>query len=361
VEAKKDRLSVRDPVYLRGQVYWCSYRGKNGRLVRKSTKCRDPKAARAVWRQYERQSVSGSDDRPEDEALADSLNLRLKERTNAGRAKGTLNMYVTKGKQLVRVLGKDTPIMTIDATVIDDYVSTRIKEGTERTTIQKELSVLRGTLRWAKRRGKYTRDLDEVMPEFSPKYKPKSRKLTMDELGKLLAELEPHRAAIVAYLVASGCTYPSEVIPFRKGDVDFDAGTIRIRGTKRESRDRLIPIVEPFRELLEFAVRFTPFERWSNIRRDMHAACARAGIQKLCPTDLRRTFGNVLRACGVEPQLIGPMMGQIDGRMAERVYGRLTPQQLAALIGQRLASAPELPRTPRVQTATKRSKERESA
>ena len=77
------------------------------------------------------------------------------------------------------------------------------------------------------------------------------------------------------------------------------------------------------------------------------AACARAGIERCSPNDLRRTCATWLRAAGVAPDLIAPVMGHADTRMVERVYGRLSPQALAT----RLAAEPpvffmQLPRDP---------------
>ena len=44
-------------------------------------------------------------------------------------------------------------------------------------------------------------------------------------------------------------------------------------------------------------------------------------------------------ARGVEPSLIGRYLGHSDSRMAERVYGRVTPDQLGHLLESRLAGA----------------------
>lgn len=49
----------------------------------------------------------------------------------------------------------------------------------------------------------------------------------------------------------------------------------------------------------------------------------------------RRSHSKLLRARGVEPQLIAPMMGHRDSRMVGIVYGRLAPETLGALVSQR--------------------------
>lgn len=75
------------------------------------------------------------------------------------------------------------------------------------------------------------------------------------------------------------------------------------------ARGRLVPIVTPAqRSLLEFAVKYAGgtdgamFTPWSNVRRDLHAACKRAGIAPCSPNDLRRTFADWLVEAGVELQ-----------------------------------------------------------
>jgi len=48
-------------------------------------------------------------------------------------------------------------------------------------------------------------------------------------------------------------------------------------------------------------------------------ACARAGIPRCTPNDLRRTYSTWLRADGVANELSAPTMGHKDTRMLDRV------------------------------------------
>jgi len=111
--------------------------------------------------------------------------------------------------------------------------------------------------------------------------------------------------------------------------------TVFIRGTKRSTRLRTVPIVsEVSRSLLEYALTHAQgeagflFRPWSNVRRDLHTACAAVGIPPCSPNDLRRTCATWLRAAGASPDLIAPVMGHADTRMVERVYGRLPVEDL---------------------------------
>jgi hypothetical protein len=66
----------------------------------------------------------------------------------------------------------------------------------------------------------------------------------------------------------------------------------------------------------------------NNVGRDMTVAYTRTGIPPCSPNDLRRTFATWLRAAGAPTELIAPTMGHADTRMVERVYGRLSPDDL---------------------------------
>ncbi len=328
---------MREPLYLRGSIWWCRVRNPHGgRHVKASTGCRDRKAAVARWRELERLAFVPTDTPKDSPPLGRALDDRYAERKAAGRAAGTLDMMTKKGRHLTRLLGKATPLADIGAEEIDGYVSKRLKEGAERTTVYKELVTLRGALKLARRRGTYPHELDKVMPEFSAKYKPRTRALSLKEVDLLQKELPPKRAALVGFLIATAATYPSETQSLRKGHVDLKRGYVHLPGTKRETRDRRVPIVDFARAWVVAAVPYLPFEPWNNVGRDMAKACESAGIPKCCPTDLRRTMLTLLRAQGVEPSLLGVFAGHADSRMVERVYGRLAPEQLAHLLAERL-------------------------
>ena len=318
------------------KVWWAFIPVERGRRLKESTKQTDEVSAHAWYlRRVRRDIVEAKNER----TLHDAIDARRSERKTAGRAKGTLHCLKVKGAALEKLLGKDLPLSQITAEVVDDYITARLKAGIERTTIYKELSALRGTLKLARRQGYACPHVDDVMPlDFSVRYKPKERALSFHEIELLLGALarHPKRLAIVAFLLATGATYPSELSQLRPGDVDSRRWLVRLRGTKRQTRDRSVPIVEYARPWLLLAVSYIPFAKWSNVRRDLHEACDAAGIPHCSPNDLRRTAGSLLRAAGVEPHLIGTFMGHKDSKMVERVYGRLPAEQLGALLKERV-------------------------
>jgi len=215
------------------------------------------------------------------------------------------------------------------------------KEGAAKTTQWKELCTLRGSLKLARRHKLYPHPLDEVMPETfdGRESKPGTAHLLMPDVTKLLAVLPEPRAAVVCYIVATAADW-SAVPLAKKGDVDLKAGLVKVHGSKTAHRQRTVPILPTFRRLLERAVKAMPFAPWDSVRRDLGVACGRAKVAKVTPRDLRRSHARILRAKGVEPSLIGAMLGHRDGRMVERVYGRIEPAELGALIGKATGTKP---------------------
>src|SRR5262249_33189670 len=156
---------------------------------------------------------------------------------------------------------------------------------------------------------------------FAPEYKPRTRALTPAELQALLVELLPDRAARAAFIVATSASWRETELALDE-DLAHDLSTVLIRGTKRSTRYRMVPIVSvAARSLLEYALRHAAgtsgslFLPWASARRDLIAACKRAGISRCSPNDLRRTCATWLRAAGVPPDLIAPVMGHADTRM----------------------------------------------
>ncbi len=336
-------------LFKRGRV-WHAWFYENGRRVIRTTRCRDRAAAEAVARQWERDAADPDHAAARTATLTTALQLLLRldeEEVAAGRrSRDTVEFHETKAGHLVRIFETNErgervgfPLTRLRAFDVDAYISRRRGEGAADTTISKELVVLRKSLRLAIRAGLWRGRVDEVIPvAFSPGYEPRKRALTAEELGKLLAKLTADRAARVAFIVStSACWRETELA--RRGDVGEGLSTVLLRGTKRKTRFRTVPIVSPAQKsLLEYALEHAKghgealFAPWANVRRDIADACTAAKIERCSPNDLRRTFASWQVEAGVPLFPIAQAMGHRDTRMLERVYGRQTPEQLAALM-----------------------------
>jgi len=117
---------------------------------------------------------------------------------------------------------------------------------------------------------------------------------------------------------------------------------LRLHGTKTDGSDRRVPVVAFSIPLLEHALTHCEgedgllFRPWGNVRRDIAAACERAGIPTCTPNDLRRTFAIWWRHHGVATHDIAALLGHRDSRMVERVYGRTDAQSLGRALERRL-------------------------
>jgi len=158
----------------------------------------------------------------------------------------------------------------------------------------------------------------------------------------------------VAFIVATSACWGESCRAMRV-DVAEGLSTVFIRGTKRSTRLRTVPIVgETARSLLEYTLAHAQgddgllFRPWTNVRRDLHVACDAVKIPPCSPNDLRRTCATWLRAAGASPDLIAPVMGHADTRMVERVYGRLPLEdlrrRLAQAMGETVAPVQQHPR-----------------
>lgn len=331
-------------LYKRGSVYWTRINGK-----RISTGCTDLRAAELHVRELERISADPSYAAEKTVSVDDAVGRLILDQKRRKRAAATLEITETKGGHLCRVFAEfaqadRAPLATIDAKNVDRYIARREAEGAKATTVARELSVLRQTLKLALRVGDYSRALDKVMPIGLPDgYVPRKRWLPPDELTKLLDHVHLHHAAHLAFIAATGADV-GESIAACRNDADLDRWTVRIRGHKNKYRPRIVPITIMHRELLMFALENAPgdaplFRRWAHMQRDVKLAAERAGIERCRPTDLRRTHATWLRNAGVEPQLLGPILGHVTSEMAERVYARLGDDALRDLLDSRTAGA----------------------
>ena len=323
----------------RGRTWYGAFYVGGIRHIR-STKCTDRKAAATIVAQWERDAADPDRAAQDQATLNDALERLVRERASqalAGkRSEQTVAFYRKKAGVLLHHLGRDLRLARIDARVVDDYSEKRRFDGAAENTIAKELATLRASLKLCKRRKLWVGDVQAVMPVgFETQYQPRTRFLTVPEMQRLLPQLPSKHAAVVAFIVATGADW-SAVARATRGDVASDLMMCTIHGSKnRYRRNRLVPIAtHEQRTLLGYALAHADgvggalFGPWINVRRDLRAACARAGVLPVSPNDLRRTFGTWLRQQGVDPSLIAPAMGHADSRMVERVYGRLPPEDL---------------------------------
>lgn len=322
------------------RVWWASWtEGK--RTVRRSTKCSTKAAAEVVIARWERERADPVYAAANEATFGEEARLFLiacKGAVERGKmAPDTLGMYRQKAGALVRILGADAKLGTFDGATFQAYLDARRADFHESTgkvitesTLYKEWVTFRGILKQAWRAQRFGRDPSSLKPShFGPEYKPRETSLTWSQVAQLLVALPETRRRAVAFAVAFGARR-REVFSAEAGDVDLEAWTVRIRGTKTEAASATLPIVSLMRALAEQGV--PPFQPWPNARRDLALTCTAIGIPRVTWNDLRRTFCSLLVQAGVAPHLAAKLMRHKTTAMVDRVYGRQTVGSLAHLI-----------------------------
>lgn len=271
------------------------------------------------------------------------------------KAEATREFYREKGRRLLKTLGNPW-IHEIDRAMLAAYVARRLNKadrehGRASThTVAKELITVRRALREAVESG-----VLRAMPAFprhSPRYRPRKTWLPPEQFEAVCAELAPHRRLWASLAALAGANL-SEVEAIDWSDVYLKLDALHIPGTKRESRDRTVPLAPSLKHRLlevdEKHRRGRVVKPWGSVRRDLRAAVRRANaraaelaaergepapepIPFVSPNDLRRTFGSWLIQRGVPPQTIAVLMGHSSTRMVEQVYGKLAKGNLEAAI-----------------------------
>jgi integrase len=312
-----------------------------GRKKRVSTKERNKRTAQVIADGRERRAADPTY-RTGTTTLEKAVHSFMTQHA-ARKAEGTRHMYDVKTRQLVRILGAQRILSDIDAQLVDSYTAKRMREKAAKSTIGKELTALRGVLKLARRHKLYPFALDEVLPDrWESASVPKERWCTAAEVWLIMGKLPPHRAAVVAFHVATGSNL-GECMRAQPEDVDGER--VFLRGTKRETRRRTAPVMPWGLPFLAYAVEHggkvrgrAMFQDWTTAMRwDLTRVTDALKLAHVSSNDLRRTYGQWLRQAGVEPALIGITMGHADSRMVERVYGRVPVDKLRGLIDRQLS------------------------
>lgn len=330
--AKRPKLPT--GYYWRGAIIWC--RTDPVEKKEKSTDCKDPKELRQ-WHAERDRLASDPRYATASKATLGEWCIATLEFKSARSSKETVRFYTQKLGHFRRLWGDDLPMIEIVPNLCDSYVAERRDDGATDHTIVKEFSCLTQILKLARRAGAYPHDIAALKPlDVAPHYVPRERTLSVDEV-KMLLKFSSRRLRTFVELTVGLATRLSETLRLQPDDIDLDASEVRIRGTKTEASAGVIPILRPMRSLLEDALPHLPLAvnergQYVNVRRDLDAACQRAGIERCTPNDLRRTHGTLLKEAGVDNDFIRRMLRHTTTRMVEFVYAKPKAAAIAANI-----------------------------
>jgi integrase len=316
-----------DGLYKRGRYYWASRDPVTGKAL--SSKCTDLEAARMWLKERERIHANPQYKASRSATLGDWSSKFFAAKKSKPSA--TQNYYEYKIRAILSVFPPNTALSSIDAGAVDEYVAARLRAPTHPTevTVMREVRVMIAILTKAKRKGCYTGDLEELVPDIDGSYKPRQRALTPEEFVAFWHALPSDRwKAFAAVCLALGCR-SSEAARLTRDDVELDAGLVWIDGRKTSSSNRTLPILSPYRALLESALPALPFGKVANVHRTFGEAARKAGILPLSPNDLRRSHATLNSIMGLPDDMIARLLGHTSVSMTKRTYNRAKAAQLA--------------------------------
>jgi integrase len=344
------------------RYFWAWGRTVDGKQWDESTKQTERKAAQLAAREIGRRYAANPRHKEESRlTVARTVELVLEYQRNSKKADGTIAATTYHGRHLVEHLGANTMLVSLTLADTTSYLRKRRAEGGGAHTIKKEIKTLMQGMRRAAKLGHYVPRLapEHFMPdELTNVYEPRDRWLTRDEYAALLAALaprplparnqrvpsarrqRPEREDRRDYVIA-WCHLGlrmSELFDIEPGDFNAKAKPLpllRVRGTKTEGADRMVPVNDTAAEVLaRRCERPVPFPEWGkgNLHRDLKAACKRAGIAECGPNDFRRTFCSWLCQAGVSERACADLLGHGSTNMVRAVYGHLDQATLAAAV-----------------------------
>lgn len=383
-----------------GKVWYVRGYDYAGRRYEVTTHQTDRKAALEAARKIARDKSVPPTDQAEDTAartltLTEALELLLAHDKRVGAAAKTVKFHLERGRHLVRLLGKNRLATEITLSVVQEYSDTRLAEGANRHTIQKEHRVLRQALGIAKRAGKYTGEPKVLTVEGFDKakglrgyYKPGERWLERPEYVDALVRhtsANPdkyridRRDDILVYVYLG--IRRREILQIRPEHVNLLKREVWVAGTKTDGAARLLPLNDLLCEVLARRMRDgSPGEPlwtdWGSGNRDLRANWARARKwlidqeesvgrkellmatlpNRLTFNDLRRTFCSLMKAAGVPEDTCADLLGHSDVEMVRAVYGRTSMATLHKAVAQ-LPSIQLPEERPETVRSTKRKKQ----
>lgn len=331
----------------KGGPWWGDWNTPTGKRVQRSLRTTDKKVARERLQQAELAETPTA--RGRRQRLSEAIDYMIGTLTD--KAEGTIEMYQEKGRRIITTMG-DPWVADITKDSLQEYIRRRLDKNdsvhgnASPHTVQKEMITIRRSLREANDRG-----FLKTMPPFprhSPKYKPRETWLTPDQFEAVCGELAPERRLWASVAALAGGS-AGEVERVEWTGINLIETKMRLPGTKRETRDRWVPIAPALMHRLDAVPKRDRHgklvQSWGNVRRDLRAAVDRVNrkaaaaaaasgakppepLPYVSPNDLRRTFASWLVQNGVPLLTVAVLMGHSSTRMVEKVYGKLSKQNM---------------------------------
>lgn len=222
-------------------------------------------------------------------------------------------------KSLVAFFG-DFYLDEITSQHVELYKARRLTKHVTRSTVNRELAILRKMLNLAVEWGYLENGKGVRFKLFSEKGNFKERILSKEEEKRLFESSSGHLRPVLVIALQTGMRL-GEILSLRWDQVDLEERMIRVERTK-SGKLRFVPVNDV---LLEELLRLKR-ERgkgdeifpWKSVKTSFKGACKRAGIEDLRFHDLRHTFATRLVKRGVDLITVKELLGHSSVTVTER-------------------------------------------
>lgn len=228
----------------------------------------------------------------------------------------------------------------ITSQTIEQYRAKRLKSGVSRSTVNRELTILKKMFNLAVDWGLAQSNPATKVKLFSENDTQKERILAHDEEARLLAESPDYLKPILVIALNTGMRR-GEILNLRWDQVDLRGRQIAVRKTK-SGKDRLIPISSRLLSVFSLLGPHRGESRlvfpnpatgrpYTEVKKSFKMACERAGIEGLRFHDLRHTFATRLVKAGVDIITVRDLLGHFSIRVTQRYTHPGQGQKVAAV------------------------------
>lgn len=307
----------------RGRDYfYCHVRTARGAREQRALHIRDDgsdaawKAACAAYWKEQARAAAGEGDRGDRtrKPLGEALDALRAEQELAGVTEGALDNTVNRGKRLMQHFTTTYDLHELSTQAMVEY-AVKARETRAPTTVRGELDILMAAARAV-----------GVKPPKRPRLKGGAKPqepLTPAQVRLFFAAL-PYTQRLLGLALVTLGPRASEIAKI--DDVDWDARTLWIYGTKTEGSRRQLPIPdELFAHMLELR-RWGHWQGFPRITRQaidktVRKACKRAGIGPRSVNDLRGTWATLAALEGVSADVRAAWQGN-SAEMQARTYSQ---------------------------------------
>ncbi len=240
----------------------------------------------------------------------------------------------------------DLELVRINREHVQDFISGRLKDGMKKSSINRELQVMRRIMSLAIEDYDYPIKKNPVKQSdlFNEEEYRRIRVLSKDEENRLMREAAPHLKPIIVFALQTGCRL-QEILKLKIIDLDFENEYIIVKAENNKTgKNDLIPMNLCLKELLLDLVKknkersvfvfnfYDPYKDelkpLSTIQRSFSSACRRADIQDLQFRDLRRSYSTRLHEKGIDPLIIQRLLRHSSFKTSEQVYIQSNMKQM---------------------------------